>query len=458
MHSFSRSAARKRVAATIAAIGLAALALAGCSSGGASGTTAGSATKGNLTWWGWTPQPNNATAYIAAFNKKYPDIKVTYKQVTIDSWNAALRPALASSTGPDLYGISPGPKMDLFSGFAADLKPAFTKALGSKKVSQVGINGLTTKAGKLAAVSAGSTFAGTLWINQDLFSRYGVTPPKTLSQWEDACATFKKNGVTCFVQGAEQTAFNQDTLQSISDSVKPGVWTKASKGDVHWTDPTIVKAFTIWKKLFSDGIMQPGALGVMQYPDASNAFLSGKAAMVMMGSWYMQYGTTTGMTPAISAAGVADPKPFPIVPIPFPDVAGNGNPSALYGDSDWGLAVNNKSKQKAAAETFATWLGTSTAGQQTIANGLNDIPALNGVTPAWDAIQMPDKSTQQPAIQDLIKRTASTSEPRLALLSANLQQAIGVATTQVAAGQATPEQALQTLQTAAVAAGEKFKN
>jgi raffinose/stachyose/melibiose transport system substrate-binding protein len=459
MLSTSRGKSRLRSFAAIAIAGLAALSLAACSSGGS--TSSGSATSGTVEWWGWTPQPNAATAYIAAFNKVYPKIKVTYKQLTIDGWNAALRPALASNVGPDVYDIAPGAGLAEFGGSAIDLTSAIKAALGSdwkSKVAPIGIKGLTTSGGKLAALSVGSTFAGPLWINKDMFTKYNVTPPTTLSEWAKDCATFASHGVGCFVQGAGQVAFNQDTLQAITDSIEPGLWTKASTGEAKWTNPAIVKALTIWKQLFTDKIMQEGALGTQQYPDADNDFLSGKFAMVMMGTWYMQYATTAGMVPAISAAGVANPVPYPIVPIPFPNVAGSGHSGgALFGDSDYGLAVNSKSKDKAAATTFVTWLTTSTAGQQQVANALNDIPALNSVKPQWDSIKMPDKSVQQAPIQDLIKEAGSVSEPRLSTISANLQTAIGVASTTVAAGQATPEQAAATLQTSAVAAGEKFK-
>ncbi|MCX2750066.1 extracellular solute-binding protein [Arthrobacter sp. MI7-26] len=414
-----------------------------------------------MTWWGWTPQPSGAERYIAAFNKEYPDIKVTYKQLTIDGWNAALKPALASSSGPDIYDINPGVRMDDFSSFAADLTPAMAKSLGSdwkSKVSPIGVDGLTTKSGKLAAISVGSTYSGSLWTNKNLFDQYHLTPPKTVDEWVNVCGVFKKNGIKCFVQGAAQVAFNRDTLQAISNSIEPGVWNKASTGDTKWTNPTIVKALTTWKRLFADGIMQDGALGVQQYPDANNEFMSGKSAMVMMGTWYMQYATTAGMTPAISAAGVANPKPFPIVPIPFPAASGAGSSDfALSGDSDYGLAVNNKSKVKAAATTFATWLGTSKAGQQEVANVLNDIPALKGIAPNWDTIPMTDRSAQQPSVQKLIDQAATVTEPRLGLVSSDLSTAFGVASTTVAEGKASPEQAAQTLQSSAEAAGLKFK-
>ncbi|MCU1527276.1 MAG: carbohydrate transporter substrate-binding protein [Frondihabitans sp.] len=453
---FRTSTAKRLLRATaIAAVAsVAVLGLASCS--GSSAGSAGSATSGNITWWGWTPQPTNAKAYIADFNKKYPNIHVTYKQVTIDGWNAALRPALASSNGPDVFNISPGQYMTAFAGSAIDLKPAVEKALGSdwkSKLAPTNVTGLSTSSGKLAAVSAGSTSAGSLWINENLFKKYDLKPPTTLAEWKNVCSVFKSHNVGCFVQGVGQVAFDQDTLQAIADSVSPGIWTKATEGKAKWTDPVFVKTLDIWQSMFKDGIFEAGALGVQQYPDASNDFMSQKDAMVMMGTWYMQYATVVGMQAAISAAGVGTPVNFPILPEAFPDVAGKGNPATLFGDSDYGLAVNAKSNHVAAATTFAVWLGTSKVGQQAIADGLNDIPSLKGINPNFDAIKLVDPATQKAPLVNLIKQASASAEPRLSPVSANLQTAIGVAATTVAAGSATPAQAVKTLQSASTSAG-----
>ena len=116
--------------------------------------------------------------------------------------------------------------------------------------------------------------------------------------------------------------------------------------------------------------MQEGAVGYQQYPDANNDFLTGKYAMVMMGTWYTQYSTEKAMTAALSAAGVTGAKPFPILPIAVPRRCQAGNTSEMFGDADFGLAVSTKAKNKAAAETFVTWLTTSKAGQQAVADQL----------------------------------------------------------------------------------------
>ena len=445
---------RKSLTAVTVTAFLATSALAGCGSSG-SGAASDSATAGSINWWGWTPEIGVSKQYIAAFNKVYPNIKVNYKQVATASYDAAIRPALASSVGPDVFNIAPGGGIGSIAAYqdsAVNLTPVVKQALGSdwkSKVAAIGPTGLTTSSGKLAALSVGSTFAGSMWINPQLFSKYGLTPPKTLNEWIKVCSAFASHGATCFEQGVADPGFNMDLVHSIADSIQPGLWSKAVAGKAQWTDPNLIKAMTIFKSMFSNGIMQKGALGVQQYPDVNNDFMAGKTAMVMMGTWYMQYSTVAGATAAVSAAGVANAKPFPVVAISFPDMTGAGNPAPLFGDADYGLAVNIKSKSPKAAETFVTWLGTNTQAQQVVANSLNDISALSTVSPTWSNIKLVGAGQQQSTLQALIGNASKITEPRLGDLSTPLGQALGVAAAAVAGNKATPEQALATLQTSA---------
>jgi raffinose/stachyose/melibiose transport system substrate-binding protein len=448
---------------SLAVVGLASLALAlgacgGPVGGGGQGGKesqsqdqgGGSATSGTVSWWGWTPTDTaTATGYIAAFNKEYPDIKVNYKLVSLPDWQAALTPALRSSSGPDVFDIQPGSYVTKYKSFAEDLTPVVTKALGEdwkSKVAPAGVSGLTTEDGKLTSLSVGAVYSGTLWINQGLFDKYNLKPPTTLDEWDKVCQEFKSHNQRCFVQGAAGKGFDQDTLQAIANSVEPGLWTRASKGEAKWNEPGIVKTLDIWKQLFDRGIMQEGAVGYQQYPDANNDFLTGKYAMVMMGTWYTQYSTEKAMTAALKAAGVSGAKPFPILPIPFPDVAGAGKPGEMFGDADYGLAVSTKAKDKAAAETFATWLATSQAGQQAVADQLNDVPALKGVAPDFEKIKFVDPALQAAPVKDLLAKVATVTQPRFALLSEDHTDAFFAAATSTATGKASPEEAANTLQ------------
>jgi ABC-type glycerol-3-phosphate transport system substrate-binding protein len=422
------------------------------------GTVASKDLAGNIVWWGYTPGSPVNEQYIADFNKDYPNIKVTWKQTAIDDYDAAVRPALGNSTGLDVYQMSAGSAnggVAVFGGSAVDLTPAVQAALGSdwkSKLATTGVSALTVD-GQLKALAAGAVFAGTIWINQDLFDKYGLTPPKTYDDWKNVCATFKKNNVGCFVQGANQGAFNIDTLHAIADNVSPGTFIKATRGEVLWTDPSLVKAFQLWKGLFTDGIMQDGALGQMQYPDANNAFMSQKYAMVMMGTWYSQYLIPDVMQSAMQAAG-STAKPFTMIPIDFPDISGSGKTGSLFGDVDYGQGVSAKSSNQEAATAFAVWMGTSQAGQQAIADSLNLIPALKSVTPNWDNVKLVNPDKQQAPEKDLVQRaSAVTDNPRFATINADMNQALMQALSTVAAGQATPDQATKTLQQAQQSVG-----
>jgi raffinose/stachyose/melibiose transport system substrate-binding protein len=423
-----------------------------CSTSTASPGSGGSATSGSITWWGFAPTVTGVAAqYIKSFNKAYPNIHVTFRQIPINSYDATMRPALLSPEGPDVFEIAPGggiASIASFGRFAVDMTPVITKSLGSgwkSKIAQTGVTGLSAN-GRFVALPIGETYGGSVWINKTIFDKYGLKPPTTLASWVQVCSALKQHHVNCLAHGAGQVAFNQDVLQEISDVVKPGVWTQASKGQVSWDNPTIVQALSIWKEMFHDGIMEPGALGMQQYPDANNDFLSGKAAMVMMGTWYMNETTQPTLNESISAAGVGHPTPFTAVAIPFPDVAGHGNPATMWGDADWGLAVNAKSGHQAAAETFARFLTTTRQGQQAVADTIAEIPSLKSVAPQWKTVNFVDRSVQQPMLQQLIAKSTASTEPRLSLVSAALQQAIGDASQSVASGQATPQQAAQTLQ------------
>ena len=148
-----------------------------------------------------------------------------------------MRPALAAAgVGPDVFDIAPGagtaPRgvRHRRSQPGSPRSPRRSGRDWKSKLAPIGPAGLTTSSGNLAALPIGSTFAGNLWINQNLFTQYGLTPPTTLASWAHVCSVFKSHGVGCFVQGAGQVAFNQDTLQEISDSIQPGAWTKAPRG------------------------------------------------------------------------------------------------------------------------------------------------------------------------------------------------------------------------------------
>ena len=397
-----------------------------------------------LVWWGWTPGSPVNESFIEAFNKTYPDIKVNWKQVSIDDYDATIKPALAYGEGVDIYECSAGSAnggIEVFAGQAIDLTAAVTEALGADYADKLSETSLTTMTvnGELKALGVGTVYAGNLWINKDLFDQYGVDIPTDMASWKAAVETFEANGIIGFVQGAGQGAFNMDTFHAISDNVNPGQFTKACRGEVEWTDETFVTALNLWKSLFDEGIMQPGALGIQQYPEANNLFLSQQAAMVMMGSWYTMNALPDTMRANMEAASSTD-EPFTMIPVNFPDLAGTGNVGYMFSDIDYATAVAASGANIEAATKFAVWLGATQEGQQLIADSLNVVPVLKTATPNWDAVQLVNPDAQNEAVKAYLENAMSNADnPRFGEISADLNQAMMDVLAGVASGMMSAE-------------------
>ena len=198
---------------------------------------------------------------------------------------------------------------------------------------------------------------GSIWYNKNIFDKAGITAaPTTLDEWKDDCTKIKAIGVTCFVQGAKDDWVNLDVYQTIINEITPGTFYKALDGKAKFDSPDFVKAFSDWKELFTDGIIQPGALGVTQYPDANDLFNKGQAAMIAFGSWNNSQMTKTAL--AASAKTYGDQLTSQVfLPADFPDVVGGAKETGrLFGGPDVGWAVSAKSAKKDAAFTFVQWL------------------------------------------------------------------------------------------------------
>ena len=408
------------------------LALAGCAGGNNSSSSSdgGSATSGTVNWWSWTPDNDLAAREIAEFNKQYPDIEVIYKKVPIDNYAAVLKPALASDAGPDVYTVNASGSFsgEAFASYAYDLTPDMEKLLGAdwkSKVYDGGVKAFTVK-DRLVAAEWAKVGAGIMWINKDMFDKYGVKPPTTMAEWESVCKTFRSKDLGCFREGMSGTAgFVVDTLHSIADSTQPDLWSSALAGTAKWTDPGMVQTLETLRTLSKNGILDEGSVGIQQYPDVNNAFLSGKVPMVQMGTWYQQYATVNSLTAALAGAGVpADTPKITIIPIPFPDVAGKGNPSTMYADPDAGHSVNAKSKNRNAAITFALWMGGTKEGQQVVVNNMDSFATLNGITPQFDKIKLVNPTVQQPKLEEVTKRLGEAKDFRSLGMSAQVSQAL----------------------------------
>jgi ABC-type glycerol-3-phosphate transport system substrate-binding protein len=407
----------KRLALAAITVTALALNLTACSGGSDPGADVAAADSGAITWWGWTPDTPVAESYIAQFNEEYPDIKVTYKNYENVDFRNALTPALDSGQGPDVYDLSPaGGSPDTWGAYALDLAPLAEETLGSNWRDQFGegyVDQLSTSDGVVVALPLGGMTSGFLWYNDDIFTAAGATPPTDYATWKTACDKIAAIGKTCFTMGAGgQDTFPTDFFHAVANSVDPDWFLEAAAGNAQWTDPAGVEVMEIIAQMRADQIIGPNVLDAPQYPLANEQFMKGEAAMVQMGYWYAQYSGDSSARTAMESAGVTNPQPFVQLPLLFPDVAGQGNGSAVFGEADYGLAINADSANIGPAKTFVRWMTMSQAGQQKVVNAIDLIPGLKGVEPDWSTITLVDQSKQESAIADLLDESTATTQTR----------------------------------------------
>ena len=425
--------------ALVAASSLA-VALAACSGGSSSsgGGSSGGSGSGTVTWWGWTPDTPVAQKYIAEFNKVHPEITVKYTNYENADYAPTMSTAFQTSKGPDIFDVSAGGNVggkQLWGDDAMDLTQVAQQALGDgwkDKFAKGYVDDLTYN-GHVVALPLGGVAAGFFWINKDLFDKNHVpTQLKTYDDLKNACAKFQAAHVQCFTMGTNSTdTFSTELLRTITNSIDPSYYTKALHGQASWDDPVMVQALDIMRKMQADGIIAQDATSIKQYPEANNNFMSEKAAIVQMGTWYAQYAAKASMVASMKGAGVSNPTPFTMLPMTSPDFAGKGNVPQFVGEADYGLAINADSKNVNAAKTFVTWLSATKQGQQIVANAIDLVPALGGIQADWKNLGLVSPDIQIPAFQKLFSQAAATTEARNLYISAETGNAQVIAIQQL---------------------------
>lgn len=436
-----------RVAAVVAAFALAPLGLTACG-GGSTPATDSSGGPTTISWWSWNPDNNSGPEWITAFEAEHPEIKVEQRFIQYSDYVNAVRLAATSDSGPDVFGLQVGALTNQFAPVAADLAPLADKGIGPDWKDKLLQTDQLAADGKQVGLPWMITGGGLLWYNKTTFDKLDLQPPTTLAEWKSVCTKLEASGTTCFVQGAKDDWVNIDVYQSIINQISPGTFYTAVKGETPFDTPEAVRAFDVWKSLFDDGIVQKGALGMTEYPDANDAFLKGDAAMIALGTWQDSWLTKANLERLTETYGEQVTKQV-FLPVAFPDVVGGAlETGRLFGGPDVGWAISAKSEKKDAAFTFVQWLTSSETAQKKMAK--------DAQTPAFKSIPVDDSDLvapelAKPKLAEQAEQINNLIGPRQ-IPSADVQTALGQALSAVASGQQSSAEAAKAVQTAVDAA------
>jgi raffinose/stachyose/melibiose transport system substrate-binding protein len=396
------------------------------------------AAKKVVTYWSWSPVKSTTDRMVAAFQAKNKNIEIKATIYNYPDYVMALKTAAASNSLPDLIGLEPGAMVQEYKNYLEPLQNTAAKIWGAQwqnKFYPIGV-----EQARLGNETGDANFymlpmelqTTNLWYNIPLFKKLGLRPPKNWNELKEVAQKLQKAGIAPMLQGAGDGWQNIDVFMMIAQQTAPGVIYKAEDGKASFTDAGLVQAMSIWKQLFTEKIIQPGALGMSVYPNAVSLFNSGLGGMISLGSWHMQ--SAKADKPEALAKGMLGFGAFL-----FPDVTGSGKPSNPLGGIDFGIGLtkNGRSKPEAALvlQSFV-----SGSGIQAAINDFNDLPAVKGIKPKTFTTAHEKQLWALFTEQWLPKVTARQ------LKSPAIRQGLMDALAAVAVGQKTPESAMNDLQ------------
>jgi len=319
----------------------------------------------NLTLW--EHESNYAKAdkeVIKLFEAKHPNIKIE----VVDKggqYDTLLSTAIQAGDAPDMFWSNGNKDTRLSSivkiGGAMDL----TGKIDVSQYDPMAQSVLTLKdsdGNKKLYVTPGSTLdTRAVFYHKDLFDKYGIKVPNNLADFEAACETLKKNGITPITLMAKTSWDILFTLEPIMSAVAPDWLDDAAAGKAKIDDPRLLKGFKKMQEWIDKGYFSANGLGSDGNAGLLN-FSKKNTAMIIAGSW-----TVTDIS-----------KNNPDVKLgAFQMPMENGGRASVIGYSvGWaGYAKTKHPDEVLEYLKFATTLEAQTV----FANTLNGIPSLKGV-------------------------------------------------------------------------------
>ncbi|MCK6068348.1 MULTISPECIES: ABC transporter substrate-binding protein [Microbacterium] len=424
----------KRFAAGAVALAAGALVLSACSGGGGGGSDSGDGSVEMTLWQNSTTGPGQQfwKDAIAAFEEENPNVTIKMQSVQNEDMDGKLQTALNAGDPPDIFLQRGGGKMAAMvdAGQLMDLTDLIDDGL-KEEISEVAFAAETYE-DKIWAMPL-SVLPGGFFYSQDAFDAAGITEnPTTVDELKAAAEELKTTGIAPIALGAKAAwpaahwyyffalrECSSDVIEETSETkdFSDECWLKAAEDleDFASIDP------------FNDGFLttepQQGA------NSSAGLIANRQAAMELMGAW----------NPGVIASLTPDEKPLPdLAWFPFPEVdGGQGEPGSLMGGLD------GYSCAAQAPEECADFLNfVASAEQQTKYYEAFQSPPVNSV--AQEAVTEP----YLVGILEAYNQAPFVSQWLDTVLGQNVGNALNVAVVDMLAGNSSPEQFIETVNTA----------
>jgi raffinose/stachyose/melibiose transport system substrate-binding protein len=263
---------------------------------------------------------------FARFTKDYPQYEVETVPTENAPYKTKLKVAMAAGDLPDLFIHWSGGPMNSYvdAGLLADLTEYMNRDNYKDKYLDAGIAQATYK-DKIWAVPIEDITVAMVFYNKEIFEKYNLEIPKTLSELENVCDTLKSNGIIPFALANKEkhlaSIYYMYLVERYGSS--EAFYKAANRVDGgSFEDEAFVWAGNKAQEWVKKGYFNEGFNGMENGAGQDRQLLySGDAAMMAMGSWVI--GQIRAENPDFLKK--LDAFPFPSIE------GGKGDPTAVVG-------------------------------------------------------------------------------------------------------------------------------
>lgn len=366
---------------------------------------------------------------VREYQAAHPEIKLVVDGTENEAYKTKIRSAVAANEAADVFFYWGAGRMKGFVDAGALLPlDEYLDAETKGRILPGGTANMTFN-GKLWALPF-TQWAGTFFVNQELFDRNGLSVPTTWDELVAVCQAFIAKGITPFTVGAKEPwtiamYFDLMTLRQAGYTATNAALAKTGS----FNTPDMIEAARKLRQLVDMGAFGSGAMGLTR-DEAEAPFYGGKVPMYIMGSWAV--GNVSGNNSSVNVGNKIKIYPFPVL-------GPNGSARDMTGGAVDIFTVNARTKYPKEAVDLLKYL----------CENLSVELYQNGIAlPTWQVNV--DESKIDPLLGSLVNLLQDVDTYTLAwdtLLEGQDAQVYLESLSSLFAGLITPEQFAETMQT-----------
>ncbi|WP_320121987.1 extracellular solute-binding protein [uncultured Sphaerochaeta sp.] len=388
---------------------------------------------------GLTDDDSQSRAIEEDFKAANPNADLSFKLLRTEDHMQSLRVDFAAGTAPDVIGLASGSVLEEFKDRLEPLGSYAEREWGANwqnKFTPASLSTILLSGDEVFAFPSAMSASGFIWYNNHLMRRANVPVPHDWVQLEKTTSGLRENGLIPLMFGGRDEWQNLDMFIVIMGTINKELANEVFAKQASWTERDVVKAFDYYQKLYSEGIVQDGAISTTMYNEGYSLWRDddGNSTIPMMfnGSW--ELGTLKKENSFYETFSSND-----ISIATFPAIEGNSAIALSAPDVTW--AINIDSENKDAAWDFIKWISYDM--QQQVVDSLGFFSVL--VDSPSPSVELPEDYR---ACYDVIV-SAISGERTLGFrtsLYSDVNQALYDTLQQLAAGQITPQEAGEVMQ------------